>query len=83
LLRRIRCDPGFRLGTERGFLRGVIEVHDYTFLLSFRGACQREPGISIQNYKIPGLRLTAHPGMTFKAYAALRLRMRSISASSQ
>jgi hypothetical protein len=35
------------------------------------------------NYKIPGLRLTAHPGMTFKNQAAFRLRMRSISASSQ
>jgi hypothetical protein len=34
--------------------------------LSFRGARPREPGISIHNFWIPGLRLTAHPGMTFK-----------------
>jgi hypothetical protein len=36
------------------------------FLSSFRGARQREPGISIDLYhfEIPGLRLSAHPGMT-------------------
>src|SRR5713226_7572924 len=28
LLRRVGTDPRLGLGTERGFLRGVIEVHD-------------------------------------------------------
>src|SRR5260370_34986422 len=27
LLWRVGCDPGFGFGTERGFLRGVIELH--------------------------------------------------------
>jgi hypothetical protein len=31
---------------------------------SFRGARQREPGISNNNFGIPGLRQAAHPGMT-------------------
>jgi hypothetical protein len=36
LLRRIRRDPGFCLGAERGFLRGVIEVHEARPCPSFR-----------------------------------------------
>jgi hypothetical protein len=31
---------------------------------SFRGAREREPGISQGNIKHPGPRLAAHPGMT-------------------
>src|SRR5712675_2810104 len=35
LLRRIRRDPGFRLGAKRGLLRGVIEVHSFYPCSSF------------------------------------------------
>src|SRR5213596_2215339 len=34
LPRRVGSDPGFCLGAERGFLRGVIEVHDALSLLA-------------------------------------------------
>jgi hypothetical protein len=27
LFRRIRRDPGLGLGAERGFLRGIVEIH--------------------------------------------------------
>src|SRR5581483_1075046 len=66
LLRRIRRDPGFRLGAERGFLRGVVEVHRF-FLSVIPGRATREPGISIHNLWISGSAPSAHPGMTIRA----------------
>ena len=36
LLGRVGRDPGLRLGTERGFLRGVIEIHVFNPCSSFR-----------------------------------------------
>src|SRR5437763_17027942 len=37
LLGRIGADPGARLGAERGFLRGVVEVHSLLSLLVIPG----------------------------------------------
>ena len=56
-------------GAELGFLRGVIEIHGGFLSLSFRGAHQREPGISFNNYWIPRCAI-AH--LRFAAFAAPR-----------
>jgi hypothetical protein len=37
-----------------------------SFLFVIPGRAQREPGISIHIFWIPGLRLAAHPGMTIR-----------------
>src|SRR5215472_3596779 len=69
LLRRIRGDPGLRLATERGLLRGVVEVH--LCLPCHSGRAKREPGISFTNFWIPRCAIAhlwsappAHPGTT-------------------
>jgi hypothetical protein len=66
LLWRVGRDPGFRLGTERGFLRGVVEVH-FAFPVIL-GRAERELWcaiahlrISFPNLQIPGLRLRRIP----------------------
>jgi hypothetical protein len=43
------------MGTEEEGLSGAFVIP---------GRAKREPGISQNNLWIPGLRLTAHPGMT-------------------
>ena len=45
----------------------AIALRFGNLLPSFRGAREREPGISIvNNFEIPGLVLAHHPGMTFQ-----------------
>ena len=49
LLRRIGRDPGFRLAAERGFLRGVVEVHRFILscvprMLRSTKWCAADPG---------------------------------------
>src|SRR5579862_2120334 len=61
LLRRIRRDPGARLGAEGGFLRGVVEVHREPLLCVIPGLAKHEPGRSILNLWIPGSRLQRAP----------------------
>ena len=84
LLRRVGRDPGFGLGAERGFLRGVVEVHARRPCSSFR------MGRASQMIRNP--RMFSGLGIWVRAsrdpsdghyYAAFLLRMRSISASSQ
>src|SRR5689334_16708880 len=53
LLRRVGLYPRPGFSTERGFLRGVVEVHDVS-LSVIPGRAKREPGISIYNLRIPG-----------------------------
>jgi hypothetical protein len=45
------------------------EEEGLTFFLVIPGRAKREPGISQDNFWIPGLRLMAHPGMTTRIIA--------------
>jgi len=55
--------PVLRVLIGDGAMVGHLAVRIKMGLPSFRGARQREPGISRGNLWIPGLRF-AHPGMT-------------------
>src|ERR1700712_830949 len=47
---RFGVDPLADFGAERGFLRGIIEIHGALSLLSFRGVREAHgPGISVHN----------------------------------
>jgi hypothetical protein len=58
------------LGAERGFLRGIIEIHGGFLLPVIPGRAQREPGISINNFWIPGSRNPSRLLPTWTIYTA-------------
>ena len=86
LLRRVGVDPGPGLGAERGFLRGVVEVHgrgpSTSWSSSAGGVAQRTAVDPIRSCSVdgPGSMLRIARGLTItNVQAAFFLRMRSIS----
>src|SRR6267378_4858266 len=65
-LRCVGADPLAGLGAERGFLRGIIEIHGGFLFLSFRGARSANPESRSITSGFPVCPLPAHPGMTIR-----------------